>query len=285
MRLGARSDWPAWATLLGICALGCGISSEPAPRPAHPGSRIAATDSDESVTSPSADTVATPKQHRDPVAATTAVPEQTSTLEKGLANLNPDDDEVVGPPEVIADCEPRLQAAGVTYRPAHLPIVRKQWFVCGSPQVVEYIEGPEHIRYRTHPLVTCQLALALAHFERVLNRSAKELLGAQVVSVTQGGTYSCRSMARFRMVSEHSYANAIDLYAFGLSDARTLSVLEHFGAPKNAATTPEGRFLRTLAQRLFDENVFSVVVTRFFDELHRDHIHVDMAHYRTDGSR
>jgi hypothetical protein len=210
---------------------------------------------------------------------------QRTDLDPGLANLNPDDDTVVGPPDAIADCEPRLRAANVTYRVASLPITHKRGLLCGAPQVIEYIEGPEHIRYRPHPIVTCQLALGLAHFEGVLNRSAREFLGAHVTSVTQGGTYSCRSMARFRLASEHSYANAIDLRAFGLSDGRTLPVLAHFGAPKRAAATPESRFLRTLGQRLFDENVFSVVVTRYFDELHRDHIHVDMAHYRTDGSR
>jgi hypothetical protein len=43
--------------------------------------------------------------------------------------------------------------------------------------------------------------------------------------------------------------------------------------------------LATLAQRPSSEDVFSVAVTRFFDELHKDHVHVDMVHYRTDGSR
>lgn len=203
----------------------------------------------------------------------------------GLANLDPSDDETVGPPDAISDCHERLRAAGVTFRDARLPLVKQRGFVCGAPQAVEYLDGPEHIRFRPRPVVTCQLALALAHFEGVIHRTAKEMLGAHVTSVTQGGTYSCRAMARFRLVSEHSYGNAIDLYTFGLSDGRTVSVLKHFGKPSDPAASPEGQFLRTLGQRLFDENVFSVVVTRFFDELHRDHFHVDMAHYRTDGSR
>ena len=44
-------------------------------------------------------------------------------------------------------------------------------------------------------------------------------------------------------------------------------------------------FLRGLANRLYDEGVFSVVVTPYFDNLHRNHIHVDLARYRVDGSR
>ncbi|HMA92523.1 MAG TPA: extensin family protein [Polyangiaceae bacterium] len=216
---------------------------------------------------------------------TSSPPPAEPVQDPGLANLDPADDQTIGAPDAIPDCHERLRAAGVTFREAKLPIVKKRGFVCGAPQAVEYQDGPEHIRFRPRPVVTCQLALALAHFEGVINRTASELLGARVTSVTQGGTYSCRAMARFKLVSEHSYGNAIDLYAFGLSDGRTVSVLKHFGNPSSPANNPESRFLRTLGQRLFDENVFSVVVTRFFDELHRDHIHVDMAHYRTDGSR
>jgi hypothetical protein len=44
-------------------------------------------------------------------------------------------------------------------------------------------------------------------------------------------------------------------------------------------------FLRSLARRLYDEDVFSVVLTPFFDALHRDHFHLDLARYRLDGTR
>ena len=44
-------------------------------------------------------------------------------------------------------------------------------------------------------------------------------------------------------------------------------------------------FLRSLANRLYDEDVFSVVVSPYFDHLHRNHIHGDLARYRVDGSR
>ena len=205
--------------------------------------------------------------------------------EPGSANQDLDDDDVTGPPDVIPDCEARLAAANVQFRPAKLPIVKKGTLTCGAPQVVQYLKGPNGMRIYPPPLVSCTLALALARFEQVLERTAVEMLGSRVVSVSQGGTYSCRSMARFRQISEHSYANAIDFYSFRLADGRTISVLRHFGDPKQEPRAPETRFLRELAHRLFDEKVFSVVVTRFYDDLHRDHIHGDMAHYRVDGSR
>jgi len=191
----------------------------------------------------------------------------------------------MGPPDSIPDCEARLTAANVEFRSATLAWVKKGSITSGAPQVVQYLKGPNNLRIVPPPLVTCNLALALGRFEAVLNRTAEEVLGSRVVSISQGGTYSCRMMARFQVVSEHSYANAIDLYSFRLADGRTISVLQHFGDPKREPTTKEGRFLRELSHRVFDEFVFSVVVTRVYDELHRNHIHVDMAHYRVDGSR
>jgi hypothetical protein len=105
------------------------------------------------------------------------------------------------------------------------------------------------------------------------------------VRIEQGGTYNCRKMARFDLVSEHSYANAIDIRSFRLADGRTVSVERHFGRPGKAPRTKEARFLHALAHRLYDDGVFSVVLTEYFDRLHRDHFHLDLARYRIDGTR
>jgi hypothetical protein len=129
------------------------------------------------------------------------------------------------------------------------------------------------------------MALGLARFEAMVQEEATRLYGKRVTRIEQGGTYSCRKMARFKMVSEHSYANAIDVYAFRLSDGRRVSVQRDFGALGVEPTVVPGLFLRTVARRAYDEGRFSVVLTRFFDELHRDHFHLDMARYRIDGTR
>ncbi len=84
-------------------------------------------------------------------------------------------------------------------------------------------------------------------------------------------------MARFDFVSEHSYANAIDVRSFTLENGRRISVADHFGTLTAEARTAEARFLRSLAHRLYDDGVFSVVLTRYYDELHRDHFHLDLA--------
>ncbi len=130
------------------------------------------------------------------------------------------------------------------------------------------------------------MALGLARFERVLQEEAEDKFHSRVKRIAHAGTYSCRHMARFSgMVSEHSYANAIDLRSVTLGNGRTVAVVRDFGSLDAEPTAPEGQFLRRAARRAYDENIFSVVLTPFFDALHRDHFHLDMARYRVDGTR
>jgi len=204
----------------------------------------------------------------------------------GRADLDPTNDNVVAPPEVIDDCEARLDAAGVRYRAATLPTRRaREGHECGAPQVVVYRGIANGVRWSSAPIVTCGMALALARFEAVLQEEAFGHFQKRIVRIQHLGTYACREMARYDWVSEHSYANAIDLSVFELENGRKISIERHFGRPDAEPQTNEGRFLRTLARRLYDDQVFSVVVTEFFDKLHHNHFHVDMARYRVDGTR
>jgi hypothetical protein len=204
-----------------------------------------------------------------------------------LADTDPANDGVVAPPDSIVDCEAKLRAAGVEFTHADLPVKQgnAKHPTCGVEQAVVYRRGPGHIRYNTSPVLSCGMALGLARFERVLNEEAERHLGQSVARVEQGGTYNCRRMARFDLVSEHAYANAIDIRSVTLKNGRTLSVLATFGRTDAEPKRPEARFWRSVANRLYDEGAFSVVITPFFDGLHKDHIHLDEARYRVDGSR
>jgi hypothetical protein len=203
------------------------------------------------------------------------------------ADTDPLNDEVVAPPEPIADCEERLHRAGVTFAPAELPLrTQKKGYTCGAEQAVVYRSGPTRIRYNGAPTLTCGMALALADFERLLQEEAERYFGKRVARIEHGGTYSCRKMTRFStMVSEHSYGNAIDLRAFTLTDGSRITVERHFGKLDAEPSDPRSLFLRAAARRAYDEAVFSVVLTPYFDNLHRDHLHLDLARYRVDGTR
>jgi hypothetical protein len=204
-----------------------------------------------------------------------------------LADLDPDNDWTVAPPEPLPDCEDRLREAGVVFASAELPVKdrRGERPTCGVEQAVVYKRGPLGIRYNTAPVVSCGMALGLARLERVVSEEAERQLGQKVARIEQGGTYNCRRMARFDWVSEHAYANAIDIRSFTLNSGRKITVLGSFGKLDAEPTRAESRFLRRVANRLYDEGVFSVVITPFFDALHRDHFHFDQARYRIDGSR
>jgi hypothetical protein len=214
-------------------------------------------------------------------------PPAAVTHEPGRADLDPDNDLVVGPPAAVPDCEARLQAAGVQFRLASLPVKlmdRGAWS-CGAEQVIEYRGTASSIRYNAPPLLTCTMALGMARFERVLQEEAAAIFQSNVTRVQHGGTYNCRRMARFDMVSEHSFANAIDLLRLTLANGVTIDVVRHFGNRNHVPTARESQFLRRVARRAYDENLFSVVLTPLFDPLHRDHFHLDMARYRVDGAR
>jgi hypothetical protein len=202
------------------------------------------------------------------------------------ANVDPADDEVPGPPDALADCDEQLAAAGVTFRHASLPVHKEHKLVCGAPQVIIYARGPGKIAYEPTPLLTCPMALALASFERIVQETATAVYASPVVRVDQLGTYSCREMAAFPgWVSEHSYANAIDLARFTLRSGVTIDVERDFDKGPGAPARKAGTFLRSVSQRAFDEDVFSHVLTPFFDANHRNHFHVDLARYRGDGTR
>lgn len=204
----------------------------------------------------------------------------------GRADLDPANDQLIAPPDPVPDCAERLERAGIHFTPAELPVRRRSsGEECGAPDVVVYGGPSGGVRWNAAPVVSCGLALALGRFEAVLAEEATRELGSKVVRIEQGGTYNCRKMARFNLASEHSFANAIDIRSFRLENGRSISVERHFGRPGTEPNTPEGRFLRGLARRLYDDAVFSVVLTEFFDRLHRDHFHFDQARYRIDGTR
>lgn len=202
------------------------------------------------------------------------------------ANVDPADDDVPGPPDALPDCDEQLARAGVTFRTASLPVHKEKKLVCGAPQVVIYQRGPGRIAYDPSPLLTCTMALALASFEHIVQDEAARVYGKRVARIVQLGTYNCREMAAYPgWVSEHAYANAIDLATFVLENGVAVDVKRDFDLSDGPPAREGGDFLRAISRRAFDEDVFSHVLTPFFDAHHKDHFHLDLARYRSDGTR
>lgn len=205
---------------------------------------------------------------------------------EGEAEAEDDQSAWVGPPDPLPDCEAQLEAAGVEFSASQIPLHKTRGGIhCGAEQIVRYRQGPEAIRWGGSPKVTCPVALGMAKLETIVQQEAERHLGRKVRRIQHMGTYNCREMANYPgWVSEHSYANAIDIKHFELANGKTIPVLGTY--PKNGATpkTAGARFLKAVARRLYDERVFSVVLTPSFDSAHRNHFHLDMARYLVDGT-
>ncbi|MEM6994763.1 MAG: extensin family protein [Myxococcota bacterium] len=214
-----------------------------------------------------------------------------------MANDDPDDDGIVAPPDPVEGCHEDLEAAGVQFSPSRIPVHKNKGgaFLCGAEQVVRYSKGPGKIRWRGSPKVACGMALALARFESAIQEEAEREFGVRVAKIVHMGTYNCREMAAYPgWVSEHSYANALDIKTFVLTNGREVTVRHGWKtldvaqsesksrAKRRAAQ--DARFLRAVAHRAFDEDHFSVVLTPNFDAAHRSHFHLDLARYRVDGT-
>jgi hypothetical protein len=189
-------------------------------------------------------------------------------------------------PPVPEGCFEALRKDGLApsswpLRPTKLP----GGVVCEAPGGVAIRRGATGLRFEPPARVSCAFGLRLARFEAVVQEVAKEILGARVRAIKQLGTYNCRRMAAYPdLVSEHSFANAIDVATFTLKNGRTVVVERDWVRADRPAKTPAARFLRRLTRRLYDEKVFSVVLTPSYDKHHKNHLHLDGAAYAVDGT-
>ena len=133
-----------------------------------------------------------------------------------------------------------------------------------------------NIRISNAPLLTCRMATELAEFEQEkLQSTAKRILGSEIKRIKHIGTYNCRSMRQYKgIISQHGYANAIDVSGFVLKDGRAISVAKDWkGNGKKA------RFLKAVASSACQ--AFRVSVSPDGDANHWNHLHWDMGIYRS----
>ena len=152
---------------------------------------------------------------------------------------------------------------------------------CGvpAPVALRSVGGADKVEFRPAVALNCRMVVALHKWvQQGLQPAAREMLGSPITRISSG-SYSCRN--RYGLanaaISEHAFANAIDISSFTTADGRTVNVLKHWGATerdieaqrvaeakakaaaKAAATSPktkvavlpkdpEGRELPSLAQ-------------------------------------
>lgn len=124
---------------------------------------------------------------------------------------------------------------------------------------------------RPQPMpVACELALALHETGEIL----KEYDIEQAIHM---GTYNCRKIGGTNLLSQHGYAMAIDFYGLRGKFGSDYIIEDHWEHNTENPTTNKGQVLYEFARRLYDEQIFNVVLTPNHNAAHDDHLHVDLA--------
>jgi hypothetical protein len=108
--------------------------------------------------------------------------------------------------------------------------------------------------------------------------SAEYYFGAPVVEMKVAASYGCRPRNNQSggKLSEHGYANALDISAFTLADGRVVTVKGGWWGEER-----ERLFLRAVHEGACGE--FTTVLGPNSDKFHHDHFHVDLARHGRDG--
>lgn len=121
----------------------------------------------------------------------------------------------------------------------------------------------------------CALAARLYAWERhVLQPAARRILGEEIAEITHFGSFSCRTIAGRKSMSEHATANAFDISGFRTKSGKLISVKRDWGK-----ATAEGRLLYAARDGLCDW--FNATLSPDYNADHADHFHVDMGWWQT----
>jgi hypothetical protein len=129
--------------------------------------------------------------------------------------------------------------------------------------------------------LTCPMYSAVNRWlEQVVQPAALARFGQPVVELRTMGTYACRPMNNQRgaRLSEHSFANAIDVGGFRLADGSIVTVLKGW----NGGGLEEQNFLREVHAGACQH--FATVLGPGV-ALHHDHLHMDLARHGRRGDR
>lgn len=166
----------------------------------------------------------------------------------------------------------RAALAGAGFETERLPDVREGR--CGYQNAVELTQST--FAYSGPVATSCAAAAALALWERdVVAPAAERHLGQAVTRIELAGSaYQCRPIAGRNdgRMSEHAFANAVDIGGFQLADGRVLTVERGW-----RGSAQERAFLREVRDGACER--FAGVLSPDYNRAHRDHFHLDMGRY------
>ncbi len=123
------------------------------------------------------------------------------------------------------------------------------------------------------PVTTnCEMASALPAWLAAVDGFARAREDARIEEVRVGTSYMCRNVNRAETgrLSEHAFANGLDIVGFALDDGRTIDVLTGWpGTPEQGS-----RLLRFAHDAAC--GTFTTTLGPEANALHRDHFHIDL---------
>ena len=140
-------------------------------------------------------------------------------------------------PEEVAAAQARCTAILKDIDAVSVPQPPLREGQCGAPAPIRLIslgKNPQ-VTFSPPALVDCELAGALhGWLKNDVQPLALKHLGAKVIRIEVMSDYSCRTSAGRggNHLSEHAFANALDIAAFVTEKGQTASVLASWGTPK-----------------------------------------------------
>ena len=163
-----------------------------------------------------------------------------------------------------AACRTRLARLGARFEP--LPAIANGQ--CGAPLPLK-LTALDGVALPQSATLTCTAAEALARWATEAQVAAERELKQPLRSIAIGTSYECRGQNHDveAKLSEHAFANGIDVMSFGLEGRAPVTV-----AAKPAGSD-EGRFLDAVRGRACA--FFRTVLGPGSNAAHADHLHLD----------
>ena len=142
---------------------------------------------------------------------------------------------------------------------------------CGAPRPLA-VSAVEGVQLSGSTTLRCPVATALADWTKdVVHPAAKKHFKQDIAAYLLGPTYACRRRrngSRTTRLSEHAFANAVDIAGFRLKDGTVVMVEPHHGGAAKA-------FQAEVRQGAC--GTFKTVLGPRTTPLHDDHLHLDSA--------
>lgn len=180
-----------------------------------------------------------------------------------------------------SEADKQLLALGVKYRRVEDEDSDKGCIVENAVEVTHV----GNVKLTRPALLTQDMAIRLGRWVNdVLQPNAQKHFGTQLAGIDVGGSYSCRNIygkpfgGKFAgRLSEHAFANAIDIGGFKLADGRDVDYLKNWRTPGGPSEFLQGSSLAAC-------EIFNTTLTPDYDRFHANHIHVDASPKKEDDS-